>query len=334
MPNGVFMYRTEGFVAALHKTPIIPLGGCCPSMVSRGHRIGAKERNVYHVRGVAIRGENVAVRVLLVVTVFTILYGCGKASPPSEEAQKGGSTEPTQEPIFEQPEPMTPGTSWQWQLTGKVDTSLAVGAYDIDGFDNGSAVVERVHARGAKAICYISAGSWEDWRPDASEFPDSVKGRNNVWPGEKWLDIRRLDALRPIMAKRMDMCAAKGFDAVEPDNVDGYANKTGFPLTYQDQLDYNRMLADMAHRRGLAVALKNDTDQVKVLQPDFDFAVVEECFRHKECGMYSPFVDAGKAVLATEYSTNKMETECTSARKLRFSLIFKNLALGAWRRAC
>ncbi|MDP9477856.1 MAG: endo alpha-1,4 polygalactosaminidase, partial [Actinomycetota bacterium] len=120
-----------------------------------------------------------------------------------------------------------PGTSWQWQLTGKVDTSFAVDAYEIDGFDNAAAVVDRIHGGGAKAICYISAGSWERWRPDAGAFPDSVKGRSNGWPGEKWLDIRRREVLGPIMARRLDMCAAKGFDAVEPDNVDGYANSTG-----------------------------------------------------------------------------------------------------------
>jgi hypothetical protein len=215
-----------------------------------------------------------------------------------------------------------------------LNTSFAVGAYDIDGFDNGTAAVERVHARGAKAICYISAGSWEDWRPDAGTFPSSVKGRNNGWPGEKWLDIRRIRVLRPIMAKRMDMCASKGFDAIEPDNIDGYTNRTGFPLTAAHQLRYNRMLAQMAHKRGLAIALKNDAEQARALVSDFDFAVVEECFRYKECSMYSPFVQAGKAVLVTEYAAKNVAKKCNGARKLRFSLIFKHHNLNAWRRAC
>ena len=221
-----------------------------------------------------------------------------------------------------------PGTSWQWQLQGQVDTSYDVDAYDVDGFDNDEATVGMIHARGSKAVCYISAGSWEAWRPDAPDFPDYVKGRNNGWPGEKWLDIRRTDVLEPIMGRRMDMCAAKGFDAVEPDNVDGYANNSGFPLTYEDQLAYNRMIAQLAHDRGMAVALKNDTDQVPDLVGDFDFAVVEECFRYKECPAYSPFVEAGKAVLAAEYSTTNRVTKCDRARQLRFSLIFKNRALG------
>ena len=121
-----------------------------------------------------------AVRVLLVVAALAILYGCGKASPPPEEIHKVGSIEQ----LSKQSKPMRPGISAQVQLSGKVDTSFAVDAYDIDGFDNGAAVVDRIHARGAKAICYISAGSWEDWRPDASDFPDSVKGRSNGWPGE------------------------------------------------------------------------------------------------------------------------------------------------------
>ena len=136
------------------------------------------------------------------------------------------------------------------------------------------------------------------------------------------------------MAKRMDMCLAKGFDAVEPDNIDGYANRTGFPLTYNDQLAYNRMLAKEAHARGLAIALKNDTDQVRDLVGDFDFAIVEECFRYKECPAYSAFVEAGKAVLAAEFSTTDMESKCRRARELGFSLIFKNSDLQGWVRFC
>jgi len=80
-----------------------------------------------------------AVRVLLVVAAFAILYGCGKASSPPEEVQKGEGIEL----LSKQSKPMRPGISAQVQLSGKVDTSFAVDAYDIDGFDNGAAVVDR-----------------------------------------------------------------------------------------------------------------------------------------------------------------------------------------------
>ena len=104
--------------------------------------------------------------------------------------------------------------------------------YDIDMFDHSSEVVASLQAKGRKVICYISAGSLEDWRPDADQFPKSVLGKSlEGWVGERWLDIRQIDLLAPIMTARMDLCKEKGFDGIEPDNIDGYINDTGFPLT-------------------------------------------------------------------------------------------------------
>ncbi|GAA2910765.1 hypothetical protein GCM10020221_03250 [Streptomyces thioluteus] len=148
-----------------------------------------------------------------------------------------------------------PGTRWQWQLDGAVDTSVDVPVYDIDGFENDAATVAKLHAKKRKVICYINAGAYEDWRPDQGKFPESVLGaKNEGWKGEKWLDIRRLDVLRPIMAERFDMCREKGFDAVEPDLTEGFRNKTGFPLTAAHQLAFNRMIASLAHERGMPSA--------------------------------------------------------------------------------
>lgn len=228
-----------------------------------------------------------------------------------------------------------PGLSWQWQLSGRIDTSLDVDVYDVDAIETPATTVARLHDRGSKVVCYISAGSWENWRPDARDFPEAVKGRPlDGWPGEKWLDVRKVGTLRPIMQRRMDVCERKGFDAVEPDNVDGYANKSGFPLTPADQRAYNTMLAEEAHQRGLAIALKNDTAQVEKLVDDFDFAVVEECFTYDECSEYSPFVKRGKAVFVAEYDTRRMAARCGKADRLGFALIFKRLKLDAWRRGC
>ena len=132
-------------------------------------------------------------------------------------------------------------TSWQWQLSTQPTTGsfLNVQMYDIDLFDNPAATVAALHAQGTRVVCYIDAGTWENWRPDASSFPSSVMGKSNGWPGEKWLDIRQISVLGPIMQARVALCAQKGFDGVEFDNVDGYTNPTGFPLTAQDQLNYN-----------------------------------------------------------------------------------------------
>jgi hypothetical protein len=232
-------------------------------------------------------------------------------------------------------------TTWQWQLTDlPVDQSFDVDMYDIDMFDNKASTVAALHAQGRKVICYISVGSWEDWRPDADQFPDSVLGNNyEGWAGEKWLDIRQIDLLAPIMRARFDQCKAKGFDGIEPDNIDGYTNNTGFPLTYQDQLNYNMWLANEAHARGLSIGLKNDADQATDLLTYFDWAMTEDCYADEWCDDIAPFVGAGKAVFAAEYTdmltTNEFFNDfCPYAETMNLSAILKDRDLDAWRRAC
>lgn len=225
------------------------------------------------------------------------------------------------------------GASWQWQLQGRLDSAVAAPVYDVDGFGTSAAEVARLHRAGRYVVCYVSAGSWENWRPDRGRFPAATLGASNGWPGERWLDIRRLDLLAPPLRARIAMCARKGFDAVEPDNVDGYANRTGFPLTAADQLRFNRWLARTAHRNGLAVALKNDLDQARALEPSFDFAIVEQCFQYGECGRARPFLRARKAVFDAEYALPPQRF-CAPARALGIGAIRKRLDLGPWRRAC
>jgi len=224
-------------------------------------------------------------------------------------------------------------TSWQWQLQYKVDTSLDVQMYDIDGFDATARLVKKLHAGGSHVVCYISAGSWENWRPDKDDFPAVVLGRSNGWPGEKWLDIRRIDLLGPIMKARLRMCARKGFDGVEFDNVDGYQNHTGFPLTGADQLRYDAFLANQAHRRGLTAFLKNDLGQIGKLLPYFDAALNEQCFQYSECRKLKAFVEAGKPVFGVEY---KLATGafCPKANRMNFNFLKKKLELGVWRVPC
>ncbi len=139
-----------------------------------------------------------------------------------------------------------PGLTWQWHISEPpVDTSVVADVFDIDLVDNDPNVVAELHAQGRKVICYMSVGSWEDWRPDKDDFPSEVLGKDyEGWPGERWLDIRKIDLLAPIMRARLDQCKAKGFDAVEPDNMQIYDNDTGFPITYEDQLNYAKWLAD------------------------------------------------------------------------------------------
>jgi hypothetical protein len=191
--------------------------------------------------------------------------------------------------------------TWYWQLTGRLDLTHDVAAYDVDGFETSAATVRALHAAGRHVICYVDAGTWESFRPDAKRFPKSILGRGNGWPGERWLDIRRLSILQPIMTARMRMCARKRFDAVEPDNIDAYSNRSGFPLTAGEQLAYDRWLAHEAHALGLAVFEKNDPEQAARLEPYFDGVLDEQCNQYSECRSFQPYIDAGKPVLNAEY---------------------------------
>jgi hypothetical protein len=155
------------------------------------------------------------------------------------------------------------GLSWQLQLTGRIDVTVDADVFDIDLFDTPASTVAELHRRGRRVVCYFSAGSHEDWRPDAGRLPPAVLGKRLPdWQGERWLDVRRTNTILPVLEARLDLCQEKGFDGADPDNVDAYANDSGFPLTAAHQLQFNRLVADAAHRRGLAVGLKNDVGQV------------------------------------------------------------------------
>jgi hypothetical protein len=180
----------------------------------------------------------------------------------------------------------------------------------------------------------VNVGAYENWRPDASRFPSDVVGEPlENWRREAWLDIRRLDVLEPVLAARFDLCRDKGFDAVDPDNLDGYRQDTGFPLTPEDQIRFNRMIAWLAHERSLGVGLKNDVEQADELVGAFDFAVNESCVNLGECELLRPFVDAGKAVLHVEYDLPTADF-CDVTVSLGFSSIRKGRDLSAPREAC
>jgi endo-alpha-1,4-polygalactosaminidase (GH114 family) len=284
-------------------------------------------------------------RGVLVVFAALALASCGRlplaptplprSSIEAPPAQAGNSTRPDGSGEWWKP---SIGLRWQWQLSDSlVDPGIAADVYDIDLFENEADVVAELHARGRKVICYMSAGSREDWRPDVNLFTSSVIGNDyEGWPGERWLDIRQIELLAPVMRSRLDLCRDKGFDGVEPDNIDSYANDTGFPLTFGDQLKYNRWLAEEAHARGLSIGLKNDPDQVDDLLPYFDWALTEDCLAEGWCQDMAPFIQAGKPVFAAEYTDTgaSLEDLCPQARLWKFSLLLKHRDLDAWQQTC
>jgi hypothetical protein len=224
-------------------------------------------------------------------------------------------------------------TSWQLQLQGRLNTNYSVDLYDIDLFDTPATTIKQLKAAGKIVICYFSAGSFEDWRSDANWFSNEVKGRPlDDWPGERWLDIRA-SKVRQIISSRLDLAKKKGCDGVDPDNVDGYTNNTGFDLTAADQQSFNIYLARQAHSRGLLVGLKNAQQQIPALVEYFDFSVNEQCHEYNECESLMRFIKQGKPVFNVEYADKYVHNHdvrkalCNKARSLGMQTLILPLKL-------
>ena len=263
---------------------------------------------------------------VILFTAFIALVSCQSTAPQMPiDSTTPANTEKFLLPLK---------TSWHIQYTGDMDYSLDVDMYNVDLFDTNEETISQLKQRGVYVICYFSAGSYEEWRPDAGDFPKETLGNPlEGWPGEFWLDIRQIPALAPIMEKRLDMATAKDCDGVDPDNINSFENDTGFPLTYDDQIAFNIYLANAAHERGLMIGLKNDLNQVEDLLPYFDWMLNEECFSYDECHLLNPFIEAGKPVFVIEYELSPQEF-CEQANQMNFNALHKNWELDAYSVSC
>jgi hypothetical protein len=185
--------------------------------------------------------------------------------------------------------------------------------YDIDGENSTAADVQTIHAAGAIAVCYVDVGTLEMGRSDYGKFPSSVVGPGvQGWPGENWLLVTAANqsVLLPLMKARFQSwCQAKGFDAIEPDNLDAFTNISG--VTEADNVAYDLAIASTAHALSFSVGLKNLLSGVSptnaaTLVSTFDWALVEQCYEYSECNAYTQsgsFTPLGKAVWDVEYNT-------------------------------
>jgi endo-alpha-1,4-polygalactosaminidase (GH114 family) len=305
------------------------------------------------------RGTVLATAVSLGVVAIAVLAATGVLSSGAVGAQ--ARWEPS------------PSDRWQYQLEssgrGRASTGgIHVGicrvphaggpcvrpdVFDIDLYVDGqvsgnnhtinTAAVKAIHERGAHAVCYVSAGTAERFRPDYHKYVTfnrrhrhSLIGKpfSRRFPNEYWLNLKNDRGQRDFVLQRVkartEKCARAGFDGIEYDVVDAYAQGrrvTGWRITAHHQLAFNRALARIAHRKGLSVGLKNDLGQVPRLEPRFDFAINEQCFQYHECANnpspgYRSFARAGKAVLQVEYEIAPSRF-CARAARLGASSIKK-----------
>jgi hypothetical protein len=231
--------------------------------------------------------------------------------------------------------PMT----WDWQI-GRVTPLQRTGAhavdiYDLDGFLTTQAQVTAVKTSWQaatlphpRAVCYLDL-AWEDYRPDATPdasaapgtaaFPaDTLGAVYYGYPEERWVDFRQLDALKPMLDARIALCASKGFDAVELDDIDGFdpPSTTGFHLTPGDVQNYLAYAFNQVHRDGMTALWKNSPYLSAWGRQYTDGAVVEECYLSRDCtaaqlagstqyGITCTSLSAGSPCGWTDFTTDK-----------------------------
>ncbi len=200
--------------------------------------------------------------------------------------------------------------------------------------------VQAIHVRGARVIGYMSAGTAETWRPDFPEFQafdQSCDGclfgnPDGGYPDEYWVNINsnvfgtnpntgKVESAQQFLLDeqlaRVKEAKLIGVDAIEFDNTEEYDNNTGLTISPRTQLQYDMRLANMAHRLGLRVALKNDIAQAGELIKYFDFEINEQCWQYSECDGLAPWPKAGKAVFNVEYG-GKQSKYCPKANSAAY----------------
>lgn len=273
------------------------------------------------------------------ILIFLLLVSTS-CTPQSEDLQPTLTLPPT---VISSDTPLSywvpsPSDSLQWQFSDyPVDLSIDADIFSIDLFETPQEIIDSLHEAGRRVICYINVGAWEEYRPDAEAFPDTVVGKKYIgWEGERWLNISNYQDFSGLISTRFDLAASKGCDGIEPDNINGFQQDTGFSITAEDQLAYNIWLSEQAHLRGLSIGIKNDNEQVADLVDHFDFALIEDCAVYDECADFLPFIEQGKAVFQVEYTDELNSTIdfCSTAIANGYSGIFKNRELDAWIKPC
>lgn len=212
---------------------------------------------------------------------------------------------------------------FDYQIGGTYTPTTSVGIVDRDR--------AATPVTGKYNICYVNAfqtqpGEKAFW---TGSHPDLLLKNSNGsyledpdWPGEYILDIStaaKRSSIATIVNGWIDDCQSKGFQAVEPDNLDSWT-RTGVngKLTKANAIAYATLLASRAHADSLAIAQKNTTDLGSAGKNTvkFDFAIAEECQYNTECDAYTSVY--GNNVIEIEYTDNTRSaytTACTAQGK-------------------
>ncbi|KAF2427812.1 endo alpha-1,4 polygalactosaminidase [Tothia fuscella] len=214
----------------------------------------------------------------------------------------------------------------------------------IDLFDTPVSTISNLKSGGKKVICYFSAGTSENWRPDYKSFTATDQGDAlKDWEGENYVNLKSANVVK-IMKARIQKAKNAGCNGVDLDNVDAYTTDDGggFGLTQADSVTFMRTMAKSASSLGLSIGLKNAPDILPQVSDVIQWAINEACKAYDECALYDTFLKT-KPVFHIEYATHSDMTTIASVRSAycqedtaskRFSTIIKTRALDGWVMYC
>lgn len=235
------------------------------------------------------------------------------------------------------------GDTFEWRLDSiglNEVNQYTCNIIDIDAFSATKELIDAFHARGIKVIAYISVGTIESYRPDSNLLPPEIIG--NIypsWPDERFLNIREIEKIKPFITSRFDMIKEKGFDGIEPDNMDGYGEINGFELTLEDTRIFSEWMIEEAHKRGLSIGQKNTEELVPFLYKKFDWALTEDIFNSNTQNDYTQYISINKPVFCAEYTdamnvANFSTFVCPKAKQLKYFPFLKHRDLTQWKYEC
>jgi hypothetical protein len=258
---------------------------------------------------------------LLPAAVALVACLLGLGSPPAEAGWRPASDQ-----------------TFDVQLSQPFNLVRPVNSIALDLFTTKPEDIGKLRARGVATFCYIAAGFWESWRPDAQSFPATALGSSvSGWPSQRWVDLGS-PALAPILEARLDLCRERGFDGALLAGLDQPVQGSGFAATAEQRLALQHRLAAAAHARSLVAGAFGDFSAPTRLVDTFDFFVADGCLANGGCAeALEPWRTAGKPAYLVAYTNRagKMDRLCGEAAALGLQLIFKTQSLsGKLHRRC
>lgn len=190
--------------------------------------------------------------------------------------------------------------------------------------DYGATILQQQRAAGHTVICLETAGTTNSTDPDLSRYLPADIGNNTGSGTERWLDTRSA-TVRAVMADKADRAKAAGCQGMLWDQTDAYLNNSGFALSSVTQKDFNILLAELAHDRGMLVALAHTADLSQTLAPYFDMQYSEGCYAKDYCDLFQTFANSGKPVFVAETGSYN-QAQCDQAKAAGYTLWFTSAA--------